>query len=141
MKQCKYCSEEFKSIYKRQLYCSDKCRETYYSQKIKYQHRTNRFWIFERDGFKCVYCGKSSFKHGVVLQIDHIIPVTSNELHLHQPDNLVTACIGCNNNKHAKRINKELEKEIKDHIRQKSIDKGGLDVDKELKTGISCAPR
>jgi hypothetical protein len=51
-----------------------------------------RFEIFKRDGFKCLYCGKSP--PATILHVDHVLPVVeggSNE-----PANLVTACQDCN---------------------------------------------
>ncbi len=51
-----------------------------------------RFSVFERDGFKCQYCG--SQPPSVVLQVDHVVPVSKgggNEL-----DNLVASCTNCN---------------------------------------------
>ncbi len=51
-----------------------------------------RFEIFKRDGFKCLYCGKSP--PGVLLHVDHVLPVAeggTNEI-----ANLATACQECN---------------------------------------------
>lgn len=54
-----------------------------------------RFRILERDGFKCVYCGRKPQKgNDVELQIDHIYPKSKGGTDL--PDNLVTACRECN---------------------------------------------
>ena len=55
-----------------------------------------RFEVFERDGFTCQYCGRTT--PAVILEVDHVIPVSkqgSNE-----PENLITACIDCNRGKH-----------------------------------------
>lgn len=54
-----------------------------------------RFAILERDGYRCVYCGRSS--QGVSLEVDHVIPRAcggSND-----STNLVTACFDCNHGK------------------------------------------
>lgn len=51
-----------------------------------------RFAVFERDGFRCTYCGQSA--SDTVLHIDHVKPVSkggTNDI-----VNLVTACIACN---------------------------------------------
>lgn len=53
----------------------------------------NRFKILERDGFKCVYCGRSP-SDGATLQIDHIHPKSRGGSDDH--DNLVSACYECN---------------------------------------------
>lgn len=59
-----------------------------------------RFDVFNRDGFKCVYCGATP--PGVLLHVDHVIPVASggdNDI-----DNLVTSCQPCNLGKSAKSL-------------------------------------
>lgn len=48
-----------------------------------------RDMIFDRDGFKCVYCGS---KHE--LGIDHVIPYSQGGAT--KPFNLVTCCVDCN---------------------------------------------
>lgn len=57
--------------------------------------KRQRFEIFKRDGFMCLYCGRKPPE--VVLQIDHVIPKskggTSDE------SNLVTCCQDCNGGK------------------------------------------
>ena len=52
-----------------------------------------RFEVLRRDGFACVYCGRTA-RAGVVLHIDHYQPRSlggSNDI-----DNLVTSCRECN---------------------------------------------
>lgn len=59
---------------------------------------STRFKVFERDGYKCRYCG--SRPPDVVLQVDHFIPVAEgggNEL-----TNLLTSCKECNHGKKAR---------------------------------------
>ena len=51
-----------------------------------------RFEIFKRDGFKCLYCGKSA--PSVILHVDHVLPVCEGGTN--EPANLVTACQDCN---------------------------------------------
>lgn len=54
-----------------------------------------RFEVFKRDGFKCAYCG--AHPPQVILHCDHIHPVAeggTNDI-----DNLVTACVACNQGK------------------------------------------
>ena len=62
-----------------------------------------RFMILERDGFRCVYCGRSSDE--VALEIDHYTPVSKGGAS--DPDNLVTACRDCNSGKRAHIIGEE----------------------------------
>ena len=52
-----------------------------------------RFNILKRDGFKCAYCGRNQLD-GVVLHVDHIIPVSKGGKDL--PKNLTTSCRECN---------------------------------------------
>jgi len=61
---------------------------------------SKRWAVFERYGFKCVYCGKTAQE--TTLEIDHVIPVSkggTNSQH-----NLVTACPDCNLGKGAKKL-------------------------------------
>lgn len=58
-----------------------------------------RFDVFNRDGFRCRYCGRGP-EQGVYLEADHVIPRSAGG-----PDsmaNLVTACWDCNRGKSAK---------------------------------------
>jgi len=56
-----------------------------------------RFAILERDGFRCVYCGKSPRKDGIHLEMDHVIPESKGGLTTY--DNLVACCSECNQGK------------------------------------------
>ena len=60
-----------------------------------------RFDVFNRDGFRCVYCGRGPAQ-GMLLEADHVIPRAAGG-----PDtlaNLVTACQDCNRGKSAKPV-------------------------------------
>jgi 5-methylcytosine-specific restriction endonuclease McrA len=60
-----------------------------------------RFDVFNRDGFRCVYCGRSP-RESVLLEADHVVPRSAGG-----PDtmaNLVTACQDCNRGKSAKAL-------------------------------------
>ena len=76
-----------------------------------------RFTIFERDGFKCQYCG-----HGVpdvILEVDHIIPKSKNGTD--DNINLITSCFACNRGKSNKILNEniipKIEKEQIDNLK------------------------
>lgn len=57
--------------------------------------RRLRFEVLRRDNYTCRYCGASPRTHpDVVLEIDHVIPVTLGGDD--DPRNLVTACADCN---------------------------------------------
>lgn len=55
-----------------------------------------RFEVFQRDGFKCRYCGKGS-DDGAELQLDHVKSFADGGTD--DPDNLVTSCADCNRGK------------------------------------------
>ncbi|MDO8733568.1 MAG: HNH endonuclease [Elusimicrobiota bacterium] len=56
--------------------------------------RKQRFVILSRDGFRCVYCGRTPTGDGVALFVDHIIPFSQGGLTVNE--NLCTACFDCN---------------------------------------------
>jgi 5-methylcytosine-specific restriction endonuclease McrA len=53
-----------------------------------------RFGILQRDGFRCRYCGRPGTASGVVLHVDHVVPVVAGGAR--SEDNLLTACEECN---------------------------------------------
>jgi 5-methylcytosine-specific restriction endonuclease McrA len=57
---------------------------------------SHRFAVFDRDGFRCRYCGRDP-SDGVLLEVDHVIArANGGDDSL---DNLVTACGPCNREK------------------------------------------
>ncbi len=59
-----------------------------------------RYRVLERDGFKCVVCGRSANSPNVELQVDHIIPVSKGGTN--RFENLRTLCTDCNLGKGAR---------------------------------------
>ena len=53
-----------------------------------------RFRVLQRDGFRCRYCGRSGSAPGVVLHVDHVVPLAAGGGSTE--DNLLTACEECN---------------------------------------------
>jgi 5-methylcytosine-specific restriction endonuclease McrA len=53
-----------------------------------------RFTVLQRDSFRCRYCGRTATEPGVVLHVDHIVPVAAGGAT--SESNLVTACSDCN---------------------------------------------
>jgi hypothetical protein len=53
-----------------------------------------RFAILQRDAFRCRYCGRLGSAPGVVLHVDHVVPLAGGGATT--ADNLVTACEECN---------------------------------------------
>ena len=61
-----------------------------------------RFDVLEKDNFTCQYCGAKSVDDNVLLEVDHIVPVSKggdNNI-----ENLVTSCKKCNIGKSAKKL-------------------------------------
>lgn len=56
-----------------------------------------RFWIFQRDGHRCVYCGASTDQ--ARLEVDHVVPKAEGGTD--DDWNLVASCEGCNRAKWA----------------------------------------
>ncbi len=65
-----------------------------------YNVKENRLKIFERDDFKCHYCGKLLTRFSATL--DHIQPVSKGGDNSF--DNLITACLHCNSERGNKSI-------------------------------------
>jgi len=106
---CLWCGVDFKGT-ARAWYCGPVCRQnanrngvhapanamqdgTVLSQPV-YRGVTVRFRIFDRDGFRCRYCGRSAREDGVKLHLDHVTPRSMNGTDV--DGNLVTACQDCN---------------------------------------------
>jgi 5-methylcytosine-specific restriction endonuclease McrA len=53
-----------------------------------------RFRVLQRDGFRCRYCGRPGGAPGVVLHVDHVVPLAAGGCSTE--DNLLTACEECN---------------------------------------------
>ena len=73
-----------------------------------------RFEIFKRDKFQCQYCGRTP--PTVVLEIDHVIPVSKGGDDLQE--NLITACQDCNRGKAARPLDR-IPAPLVDQMKQK----------------------
>jgi Fe2+ or Zn2+ uptake regulation protein len=89
------CQERMKEVIIEELPTIDPKKEADY-----YNVKENRLKIFERDSFKCHYCGKQLTRFSATL--DHIQPVSEGGDNSF--DNLVTACLHCNSNRGAKPV-------------------------------------
>lgn len=70
------------------------------------RRRRRKAWlIFQRDDFRCVYCGKSSVEDQVKLEAEHVVPRSQGGTDT--AGNLVTSCLECNRSK----FDQELEDE------------------------------
>ena len=65
-----------------------------------YNVRENRIKVYERDGYKCRYCEKQLTRFTSTL--DHVTPVAEGGDNSFE--NLVTACLNCNSQKHKRPV-------------------------------------
>lgn len=72
--------------------------------------RRKAWLIFQRDDFRCVYCGKSSVEDKVKLEAEHVVPRSMGGEDV--AGNLVTSCRECNRSK----FDQELEPEQVDRL-------------------------
>lgn len=96
IKKCVVCGKEFKTLVYNQKYCGKNCSDLTH---------ISRFKIFERDSFRCIYCGKSSIENKAELHLEHIFPRSKGGTN--QIDNVVTSCAVCNLEKSAKILTKK----------------------------------
>lgn len=99
---CGECGRPFQPRNWNQKYCSDECVDAADARRQNSYCGGPRLKIYDRDGFKCIYCGRSPVEHGVTLNLDHIIPVAKGGDNT--AGNLVTACWQCNQEKGARRL-------------------------------------
>lgn len=126
---CKNCGKKFpkrkRKLYK-DKYCSKKCfkeaiKKAKKKQKSIYllNKRKTYFNIFERDGFRCMYCGKTPKDDKVKLVIDHIMPIVKGGKS--EPQNMITSCSKCNNHKYNRLLPKQLIIEFWDYCDNNNI--------------------
>ncbi|MGB2799771.1 MAG: HNH endonuclease [Dehalococcoidia bacterium] len=68
-------------------------RLVYLVKRPRLQRKLTRHEVFRRDGYTCQYCGR----HTKELTLDHVIPRYKGGKHVWE--NVVSACIPCNNRK------------------------------------------
>jgi len=98
-----------------------------------------RFEILKRDNFTCQYCGRSPQNDNIVLQVDHINPISNGGQDT--SSNLITSCRDCNIgkrdfllNKHQERkLIKKYEESYKEIIEGKSKQKNILRIGNQKK--------
>ena len=95
-----------------------------------------RFYVMNRDGFRCRYCGVMP-DDGI--HIDHIVPRSKGGAN--HPSNLVTSCIDCNlgkGNGLTRDVGHECCREIYNHIVSKAK---SLDAEKHCQVVLYMASR
>lgn len=134
---CNVCGKKFEATDQRQRYCSPEC---YDAKDYEYQRTdievvalrstakvaaslgSGAFHIYARDGFKCVYCGRGSIEHGVVLHADHIYPRSKGGADT--AENLITACMGCNLSKSARVLDEDTRTALVARARRLNAENG-----------------
>ena len=112
IRQCVHCSKEFKTYNAKQKFCGTICAA------ISIESLRPEFFIFERDGFRCVYCGRTPSEDNIKLVVDHIYPrAKDGESYIW---NLATACNICNSSKNAKIFRDEVLLDIHERIKNKN---------------------
>lgn len=97
IKTCEGCGRSFRAKHSQADYCSPDCRKQYVGSSTLW---LRSYKIYERDDFRCAYCGRSSIEDSLTLSIDHIVPQCqggSNEI-----SNLITSCRVCNSSKNGR---------------------------------------
>lgn len=119
IKECDYCKKEFYAKSKKHRFCCAECSKKHYlNLRDQTAHHKNRYLIFARDFFTCVYCGRKSYKDNIKLHLEHIYPVDkggSDKIF-----NLVTACEQCNLEKSASLLPDEVIIELWNIIEQRN---------------------
>lgn len=120
-KTCIVCSQTFNTRYASRRICtSERCVK---AMERSY-HGIRSFTIFQRDFFRCIYCGRSSIEHGIILEPDHIIPVSKGGSTI--ASNLVTSCHDCNASKHCKAMDTTTLERIIQIVKQRNEQTGLL---------------
>lgn len=75
--------------------CRGKPYDGYPKKSNDWGYKAFRQEVYERDGYRCVYCNATQG-----LTLDHLVPQSRGGIH--EVSNLVTACRSCNSKKNAK---------------------------------------
>lgn len=71
----------------------DRAAKTKFYQS--YEWREIRYDVLQKHGGQCLLCGRSR-RHGVVIHVDHIVPLSADWSRRLDPDNLQVLCEDCN---------------------------------------------
>jgi 5-methylcytosine-specific restriction endonuclease McrA len=110
---CKRCGAEFTKRSASHALCSKACRDRFFTGNHWHRakrhgvarERVNRLAVFERDGWICQLCGRttdarlSGTYEGLAPELDHCIPLALGGPHTYE--NVQCACRACNNSKGA----------------------------------------
>ena len=125
-KVCIECKKQFLGMTNQKV-CSNKCRK----ERMRKNNLDNsknrkgfyklRFNIFERDSFKCIYCGRSSIEDMVYLEVEHINPMKGKKPDWNNSpiEELATSCKDCNQGKSDNILSLPILKRINEEILQR----------------------
>lgn len=99
------CNKKFKPVNEVQKFCCVKHQKIFNRRQQGVKSRNTNYDIFENDGFRCQYCGKTP-KDGIKLVVDHIYPVSKGGKG--KRFNLITSCSKCNRRKKDRLLPKEI---------------------------------
>ena len=119
-RECPVCKDSFtwKSSAPNRKYCSRECSVVANSESSD----GDRWIIFNRDSFKCGYCGARPNEDGVKLTLDHVVPFSKGGADT--AENLWTSCVRCNLAKHDKPLTKESKEYINSEIKRRNKECG-----------------
>ncbi|MAF79922.1 hypothetical protein CL629_02480 [bacterium] len=116
IERCWHCRDEFAKKSEKHFFCSSECVKNANRPRTHYR-------IFERDRFRCGYCGRSpTIDFTVELTLDHIVPWTSTRDN--RISNIMTCCKECNSEKSNKLMPPDLQQEILNIIEQRNRECG-----------------
>lgn len=127
-KDCARCGSSFETRSSNHKYCGTECQK----QATHANLAGDRWLIFNRDGCRCIYCGRTA--EGVCLAVDHIVPYSKGG-----PDcagNLVTACGGCNTAKSSSELSQRTREYVLEVVQRRN-EEMGIPPDKVIK-GHHC---
>ena len=111
-RMCDSCNKIFMPNTIHQIYCGYGCRIN-----------KNKYFVFLRDGFSCIYCGESPIRNPeTVLEVEHVIPKSKGGED--RMSNLVTSCRQCNGSKTSDKLPQSLQNEILSEIERRNKNSG-----------------
>lgn len=125
---CSNCGKLFDATFASQRFCGASC--------VKASTPKGHFIILERDGFQCVYCGRSPLRDRALLAVDHVHPVAAGGDD--RAINLVTCCRNCNSQKGTRVFGKALMRQMFAAIHDRNV-AVGLDDNQRIDLGSTSA--
>lgn len=125
---CSNCGKLFDVTVPNQRFCGAAC--------VKASTPKGHFIILERDGFQCVYCGRSPLRDRALLAVDHVHPVAEGGDD--RAINLVTCCRNCNSQKGTRVFVEKLKRQLFAAIHDRNVAMG-IDDNQQIDLGGTSA--